>query len=126
MKEIKGFIPKKPTELHLKVKNLTGDVVAIEDNIVSVDFSVIEDKKVVIKRVDYPLEQCEPHFVKAPIKKHGMTFFQFSEQLRGFEVLRKSKVVPKFMLFWSNVSTAKIFADDGYFETRTTTRPSYD
>jgi len=46
MKQLIGFIPSNDKPNHHRVKNLTGDVITIENNIVEVEFSIIKSKKV--------------------------------------------------------------------------------
>ena len=111
MKQLIGFVPKhSTTALHERTKNLTGNITAIENDIVSVDFTIIENKKEVLVSVKYPLNECKDYFVSQdPPRKNGMTFHEFCRELNGFNIYVKGSEVPKWMLFWNGISTSDIF-----------------
>lgn len=117
MKQLRAFIPTKSTnELHLRVKNLTGDVVEITEDTVKVDFCVTVNKKVEVLRVDYPLNQCKDYFVGKPIRRNELTFPQFCDSLIGFDVYSFNKVVPRWVLFWSNYNVKDILSGNTKFK----------
>ena len=121
MRSIIGFIPKQNTnELHLRVKNLTGDVIEITNNTVVANFATIEkidNKKVeIILTVIFPINECEPYFVSQNhIKRHGINFHQFCMELKGYEIYDKNNEVPKWELFWGNISIYDIFGKNSSY-----------
>ena len=116
MKQIRGFLPQKPNEDHLRVKNLTGTVIEITEQTVLVGFEIIKKKTISFMKVEYPFNECEKHFVSLePVRKNTLTFHQFCNELKGFEVWRRNTEIPKWQLFWSNISIEKIFSKDSEF-----------
>lgn len=119
MKYIIGFLPSNPTEDHLRVKNLTGKVIELDENKVVVEFDIVVNKKETFMRVEYPFSECEKHFVSLdPVRKNTLTFHQFCNELKGFQVWQRNTEIPKWQLFWSNISIEKIFAKDSGFIVR--------
>ena len=110
MKQLIGFVPKQSTTaLHERTKNLTGDVIAIENEIVTVNFAIIENKKEVLVTLKYPLSECKNYFVSQdPPRKNGLTFHQFCTELHGVTIFHKGSEVPKWMLFWNGFKTDEI------------------
>jgi hypothetical protein len=116
MQQIIGFIPKKPNEDHLRVKNLTGTVIEMREKTILVGFEIIKKKNMSFMKVEYPFSECEKHFVSLdPVRKNTLTFHQFCNELKGFEVWKKNTEIPKWQLFWSNISIDYIFSKDGQF-----------
>ena len=116
MKQIIGFLPSKPNEDHLRVKNLTGKILELNENKVVVEFDIVVNKKETFMRVEYPFNECESHFVSLdPVRKNTLTFHEFCNELKGFEVWRKNTEIPKWQLFWSNISIDYIFSKDSQF-----------
>lgn len=103
MRQLIGFVPKQSTTaLHERTKNLTGDVIAIENEIVTVNFTIIENKKEALVTLKYPLNECKKYFVNIePIRKNGLTFYKFCMELHGLTIFHKGSEVPKWMLFWN-------------------------
>jgi hypothetical protein len=129
MKQIIGFIPKQSTnELHLRVKNLTGNVTEITNDTVTVEFTTLEkigNKTVeVFLTLKYPLNECEKYFISnEAIKKNGINFHKFCRELEGFEVYYNNNEIPKWQLFWSNIKAEKILMQDGF---RLKVRPAHN
>ena len=116
MKQLIGFIPNKSTnELHLRVKNLTGNVVEITNNTVKVDFFITVDEKVEVLRVDYPLNQCDDFFVGNPIRKNEVTFHEFCNSLMGFDVYLRNNLVSRWELFFSGYTSQYILSAESNF-----------
>ena len=116
MRAIIGFLPSKPTEDHLRTKNLTGKVIELNENKVVAEFDIVVNKKETFMRVEYPFNECEKHFVSLdPVRKNTLTFHQFCNELKGFEVWRKNTEIPKWQLFWSNISIQYIMSKESDF-----------
>ena len=129
MKQIIGFISKQSTnELHLRVKNLTGNVTEITKDTVTAEFTTLEkigNKTVeVFLSLKYPLNECEKYFVStAAVKKNRLTFHEFCFQLKGFDVFYKNSEISKWELFWSNQKIDNILSQDGF---RLKVRPAHN
>jgi hypothetical protein len=117
MKQIIGFLPSKPTEDHLRVKNLTGRVIEATETKVVAEFDILVNKKETFMRVEYPFSECESHFVNFIDRKHNLTFHEFCNELKGLIVFYKGRETPKWQLFWSNVSIETILLNKSGFMT---------
>ena len=116
MQCIIGFLPSKPTEDHLRTKNLTGRVIELNENKVVVEFDIVVNKKETFMRVEYPFSECEKYFVSLDlVRKNTLTFHQFCNELKGFEVWKRNTEIPKWQLFWSNISISYIMSKDSEF-----------
>ena len=118
MKQIIGFLPQKPTEDHLRTKNLTGKVLELNETKVVAEFDIVVNKKETFMRVEYPFNECEKHFVSLdPVRKNTLTFHQFCNELKGLIVFYKGRETPKWQLFWSDISIETILLNKGSFIT---------
>lgn len=116
MKSIIGFLPTKSTnELHARVKNLTGEVIEINERTVLANFDITVNKKVETVTVEYPLNQCKDYFVGNPIRMNGLSFHQFCTALIGFDVYSFNNLVPRWVLFWGGYNAKDILSGNTKF-----------
>lgn len=108
MKSLIGFIPQQSTPQHERVKNLTGKILELNKETVTVSFNIKDSTEPLI--VSYPTIECKPYFVsKVPKKIKGLSFFEFSDQLGRQKVFNKQGTqLFKWELFWSGYSLAEI------------------
>lgn len=108
MKSLIGFLPTNPTADHIRVKNLTGNILELNKQTTTVSFDTKDSTEPLI--VTYPTIECKPYFVsEAPKKIKGLTFFEFSDQLGDWKVFNKNGIqLFKWELFWGGFTFAEI------------------
>jgi len=119
MKQLIGFIPTQDKPNHHRVKNLTGDVITIENEIVEVEFSIIKSKKVDTIIVCYPLNECKDYFVSGDgVKRHGLNFREFCTRLQGLFVFKRGIEQNRWELFISNIAISDILGRNSKYTTK--------
>jgi len=56
--------------------------------------------------------------IQKPIKKNGLTYLEFCNELRGLEIYYKNKIIPKYLLFWSKTKVDEILSKGRNFKTK--------
>ena len=109
MEQMRGFVPKKQKQSdYIRVKNLTGDVISKTETETTVKFIIIFKKKESTITLNYPTDECEDFFVKEPARMNGVTFFDFSFELRGYSFHTKHAQIPLWELFWSGLTVTDL------------------
>ena len=54
--------------------------------------------------------------IQEPIKKNGLTYLEFCNELRGLEIYYKNKIIPKYLLFWSKTKVDEILSKGENFK----------
>lgn len=107
-KQIIGFVPKKSVVNHFRTKNMIGEITEMTKYSVSATFETSQGTI----NLAYPRVEAEPFLVpETPVRIHGLTFFEFSKELIGFDVYSTHGFKrEKYELFWTEVKVNVILS----------------